>query len=58
MIFDLREVGKSLILAGLGTVILVGLFALFIAAHPSTDIADARAPVVARAGPTQVAGTR
>ena len=55
--FDPREVRRSLILAGIGTGIVVGLFAAFLAAHPSSYLA-ANAPAVVRAGPAQVAGAR
>jgi hypothetical protein len=58
MSFDLREVGKSLVLVGPGTVIVVGLFALLIAAHPSAGLAVANAPTFMGPGQTHVAGTR
>lgn len=57
MLFDLREVQRALILAACGAAVVIGLFALFIAAHPLSDQRGRQAPVV-RAGPTEMAGTR
>ena len=37
MLFDLREVRRALVLAACGTAVIIGLFALFIAAHPLAD---------------------
>jgi hypothetical protein len=58
MVFDLREVRRALILAACGTAVVIGLFALFIEAHPPLEQATGQARVVVRAGPTQLAGTR
>jgi hypothetical protein len=58
MVLDLREVQRALVLAVCGTAVVVGLFALFIEAHPPSDQATQRALDVVRAGPTQLAGSR
>jgi hypothetical protein len=57
MLFDLGEVRRALILAACGTAVVIGLFALFIEAHPLSDQAGRQGPVV-RAGPTELAGAR
>ena len=57
MLFDLREVRRALILAACGTAVVIGLFALFIDAHPLSNQAGGEA-LVSRAGPTELAGTQ
>jgi hypothetical protein len=54
--FDLREVRRAFILASCGTAIVVGLFALFITAHPASD--EATASIVLKAGPARLAEDR
>jgi hypothetical protein len=58
MVFDLREVQRALLLAACGTAVVIGLFALFIAAYPPSYEATRQAPAVVRAGPTQLARSR
>lgn len=48
--FDLREVQRALLLAGLGTVIVIGLFALFVEAHPPADETTSQGIKVAETG--------
>src|SRR6185437_1253377 len=48
--FDLREVQRAVLLAGLGTAIVIALFALLIEAHPPADVATGRAIKIAQTG--------
>jgi hypothetical protein len=56
MRFALREVRRALILSACGTAVVIGLFALFIEAHPLSDQAGRQAQIGAR--PTELAATR
>lgn len=58
MQFDLREVHRALILATCGTVVVIGLFALFIQGQGRSDETTRSVSSVARAGPTLLAGSK
>jgi hypothetical protein len=56
LMFDFREVRRTFILASCGTAVVLGLFMLFIKAHPASD--EATASIVLRAGTAHVADRR